>query len=137
MYLAIDYGQKRIGLAIGSQYPRGIGTLTNPGSFDTVVDKIKQYCNDYDVEGIVIGVPVRISGEPGELVEEIENFADALKKKCHLPIIFEEEAYTSVQAEEELKERGINIRGDKEKVDELAAVLILEQYLGRTEGQGN
>lgn len=129
MYLAIDYGQKRIGLAVGSQYPRGIGTLQNPGSFDSVIEKIAVICVDNDVEQIVMGVPIRTSGEPGELVAEIQSFGESLGKKTRLPVTYEEEAYTSVQAEEELRQRGIDPKDDKGKVDELAAVLILEQYI--------
>lgn len=131
MLLGIDYGTKRIGLAIGSQYPRGIGTLDNPGSFADCVEKIYQICRDYEVELIIVGIPTRGDGSKGELWGEIEKFAQALSRKTQLKVIFEEESYTSVEAEEELHARGINTRIEKDKIDELAAVLILEQYLNK------
>lgn len=131
MYLAIDYGKKRIGLAIGSQYPRGIGTLDNPGSFDYIAGKIASICKDHDVESIVMGMPSHRSGDKGELWHEIKELADLIEKRAHKRIIFEEEAYTSVEAEEELKSRGVNPSREKDKVDELAAVLILEQYINK------
>lgn len=129
MYLGIDYGKKRIGLAVGSRYPRGIGTLQNPGSFDSIIKKIVGICRDYEVEEIVIGLPTRPGGEKGELASEIEIFGIALGKQAGLPVYYEEEAYTSVEAEGELISRGIDLRKEKEKIDELSAILILEQYI--------
>ena len=133
MFLGIDYGQKRIGLAMGSQFPRGIGTLNNPGSFDIIVDKIYVICMDYDIEKIIVGHPTKLSGEPGELTEEIRFFVKRLKQKTGIPVVLEEEAYTSVEAEEELRRRGLSPQEDKDKIDELAAILILEQYLEKKE----
>lgn len=131
MYLAIDYGKKRIGLAIGSLLPRGIGTIQNPGSFDQIAEKISAICKNYEVEGIVIGLPIKKSGDASELAAEINQLAKILEKKCHLRVNFEEEAYTSTEAEQELIKRGVDIKKEKEKIDELAAVLILEQFLAK------
>lgn len=134
MYLGIDYGQKRIGLAIGSQYPRGIGTLQISGSFDNAIEKIAVICKDNEVEKVIIGAPVKLSGQPGEITGEINLFARSLTKKTGLPVIFEEEGYTSTQAEEELRARGVEYHSDPGKIDELAAILILEQYINRQAG---
>lgn len=131
MFLGIDYGQKRIGLALGSQYPRGIGTIEISGSFDNALEKIAVICKDNEVERVIMGIPVRTSGEPGELVAEIKTFGKELGKKTSIPVDYEEEGYTSVQAEEELRSRGVDTKKELGKIDELAAVLILEQYIGK------
>ncbi len=129
MYLAIDYGKKRIGLAIGSQFPRGIGTISNNGSFADICKKIKSICEDYQVEKIIIGLPKSPSGGSNELADEIQNLAEKIETVTGLKVIFEEESYTSVEAQRELVKRGVDVRRNKEKIDELSAILILEQYL--------
>ena len=131
MYLGIDYGRKRIGMAIGSRFPKGIGTINNPDSFVILGEQVKNICQEYEVEKIIIGYPVPSSGEVGELGNEIINLKNCLEEVTKLEVLLEQEAYTSVEAETELKERGINIRQNKGSVDELAAIKILEQYIDR------
>ena len=134
MFLAIDFGKKRIGLAIGQRYPRGIGVLDADRNEHLVVSDIADICHEEDVEKIVIGFPERHHGEAGTLSKEIKHFSQALHKKTNLPIIFEPEAFTSTEAEEYLKEYSKK-RGEKGKVDELAAIIILEQYIRKVELQ--
>lgn len=129
MYLAIDYGKKRIGLAIGSQFPRGIGTITNPNSFGELCQKIMQICKDYQVEKIIMGLPKTPLGGRNELAKEIKKVAKRIENVTEIKVIFEEESYTSVEAERELIKRGVDIRRNKEKIDELSAILLLEQHL--------
>lgn len=131
MFLGIDYGKKRIGMAIGSRFPKGIGTIENPDSFDILGEKIKNICSEYEIEKIIIGYPLPSSGKAGELGQEIEELKNILERETNLEVILEQEAYTSVEAEAELKERGIDVRREKGSVDELAAIIILEQYINK------
>ncbi len=131
MYLGIDYGKKRIGMAVGSRFPEGIGVIVNPDSFDILVDSIKRVCLEYDIEKIVLGYPMPSSGEVTELGKEINELKIFLEQKINIEVILEQEDYTSVAAEAELKKRGVNTRKNKGDIDELAAVLILEQYIDR------
>jgi len=128
MFLGIDYGKKRIGLAVGSKFPRGIGVLDGDRNEHLIVTDIAEICHEEDVEKIIIGFPERHQGEAGTLANEIKQFAQAIHNKTNLPIVFEPEAFTSTEAEEFLKTH-TKQPGDKDKVDELAAVLILEQYI--------
>lgn len=114
---------------MGSRFPRGIGTITHPGSFSDLANIILSRCRDYDVEKIIIGMPVPQSNQKNELVKEVEKLASIIEKNSGIKVVFEQEAYTSVEAERELINRGIDIRKNKEKTDELAAILILEQYI--------
>lgn len=129
MYLSIDYGTKRIGLAIGSRFPRGIGTISHPGSIKELAEKILIVCHDHDVEGIVMGLPVSRGLDKSKVVKDIEKLAETIEKLSGLKIYFEEEAFTSVEAERELVNRGVDIHKEKAKTDELAAILILEQHI--------
>lgn len=126
MYLAIDYGKKRIGLAAGVEYPRGLGVLEND---DSALQKIAEICQEEDVDKIVIGIPKKDNGEPGGMALEIEEFATKIQESTGLPIVFEEESFTSSEAEMQLMDHGVDVRKEKGKIDELAAILILEQYI--------
>ncbi|MCL5410404.1 MAG: Holliday junction resolvase RuvX [Patescibacteria group bacterium] len=129
MYLGIDFGSKRIGLALGQMIPKGAGVIDGTKGINEISSDIKKICVDNDVEEIVIGLPKKPSGSPGELAEEIKEFSDILEKNTNLPVHFEEEQFTSVEAEEILKESGKSYSRKSGKTDEIAAILILEQYI--------
>ncbi|OQB06531.1 MAG: putative Holliday junction resolvase [bacterium ADurb.Bin212] len=129
MYLSIDYGKKRIGLAVGSRFPRGIGTIDNPGSIQELTDKLLIICRGHAVDGVVMGLPMSQLSEKSEVVKDIEELAEKIEKQSGLKVFFEEEDFTSVEAERELISRGVDTRREKAKTDELAAILILEQFI--------
>lgn len=129
MYLAIDYGKKRIGLAVGQAIPRSAGALPNKG-LDKVISKIAEICREHDIERVVLGLPIRQSGEEGALAVEIRKLAYMIEENLKIPVDYEEEQYTSTEAEKVLKEYK-GQKGTKEiTLDELSAILILEQYIG-------
>lgn len=130
-YLSIDYGKKRIGLAIGQIIPKGAGVIDGAQGLDQIISDIEKICTENEVEGIVIGLPLKKSGDLGEMVPDIQNLADKLNQKLKLPVHFEEEEFTSVEAENFLKEHHVNYTRKSGEVDELAAILILEQYLNK------
>lgn len=138
MYLGIDYGKKRIGLAVGHKFPSGIGVLDGDRDDHLIVEDISDICHEEEIEKIIIGFPERHHGEAGTLANEIKHFSQAVHKKTNLPVIFEPEAFTSTEAEEFLKkytkDRGHVSARRNGKVDELAAILILEQYINKVDG---
>lgn len=116
--LGVDYGKSRIGLAIAiksiiSPYK----TLKNKDQKE-VINKIKQICNNEGVDKIVLGLP------GGKLVPEIKGFGKKLTKMVRLPVIEVNEVMTSWEAEQKLGKAK-----NKEKVDQVAAALILQRYL--------
>lgn len=127
-YLGIDFGLRRIGLAISDENNRiafGLDTLENKG-LDDFFYNIKLLVNRYNVSKIVIGLPNNMDGTPGNLSREIFRFIDALKKIPEIEIITWDERLTSVEGERiarELKKR------DKGVIDRIAATLILQSYL--------
>lgn len=130
-YLGIDWGRKRIGLAVGAIYPKGAGVLDATKSFEEISTQIKKIIAENGVEKIVIGLPTLPSGDEGNLAPLVRSFGDKISAETNLPVFFEPESFTSTEATAELQEKKIKFSKESGKVDELAAVLILEQFLSQ------
>jgi len=130
--MAIDYGQKRVGLAITDP----LQIIASP--LDTVETKkifeyLKNYLEKNNVEKIIIGMPYRADGSIPTWAKEIENFANVLKKTYkHIQIEFYNERYSSKLAQQALVQGGFKKkhRQKKENLDKLSATIILQEYLG-------
>lgn len=137
--LAIDYGSRRIGLAVTDELgvtAQGLPTLhrTNKrNDFDQLRRTIKQHA----IGEIVVGLPLRMSGEAGTQSGKVEEFAEELRKRFKLPVHLFDERLTSVEANRLLDETAMSDRRRKEVVDQIAAVLILEAFLGFRAAQRN
>jgi len=129
--LAVDHGTRRIGLAVTDELgltAQGLPTLqrTNKrNDFDHLRRTIKQYA----VAEIVVGLPLRMSGDTGSQAEKAEEFAAELRARFKLPVHLFDERLTSVEANRVLDETETGGRRRKEVVDQLAAVLILQAFL--------
>jgi len=130
MFLGIDYGKRRIGLAIGAVLPRGFGVLKVNNSSDEVLEAVSRICQENEVTDVVIGIPLRSQGEEGTIAGEIREFGSKVGKATNLPVHYEPEQFTSVEAERVLKSERGQIK-DKSKIDETAAVLLLEQFINQ------
>ncbi len=125
--LALDIGDKRIGVARASaiaRLPEPVTTLTNDASLQNkLIELIKQY----DAGLLVIGLPRGMSGQTTQQTDKVRQVMAALKRQLDIKVVWQDETLTSVQAEQELKDRGV--RYNKEAIDALAATLILEDFL--------
>lgn len=125
--LALDVGDKRVGVAMASlvaRLPRPLTTLENNETFFPALQEIVESEN---VGAIVVGLPRNLQGEHTAQTKQIERFTKELRQKLSLPIRFQDEALTSKKAEAELDAQGRNYqRGD---IDSLAATYILEDFL--------
>jgi len=137
--LAIDYGTRRIGLAVSDELgltAQGLPTLhrTNKRKdFDHLRRTIKQY----GVTEIVVGLPLRMSGEAGTQSEKVKLFAEDLRARFKLTVHLYDERLTSVEANRVLDEGKVGNVRRKEVVDQVAAVLILQAFLeSRTASRG-
>jgi len=127
MYLSIDFGKKRIGLALGEQFPKGAGFIDGRASHEEIIGQIIKICTENEVTEIVMGVPTTDSGT-GEMEKIIREFGKKLEEKSKLEINYEPENYTSVEATRILIENKVkDIK--KNQIDEMAAILILEQFI--------
>ena len=129
--LGVDYGLKRVGLAISDE----TGTIAQSldyvegGSDNKVVERVLRMATERNAGKIVVGVPVRMNGTPSPQTERTLQFVAALKQVTTLPVERWDERLTSVQAERVLIEGNVRRKDRKEKIDKLAAQLMLQSYL--------
>src|SRR5271166_675422 len=130
--MAIDYGARRIGLAVTDELgmtAQGLPTLHRTNKRNDF-DHLRCTIKTYNVGEIVVGLPLRMSGETGIQSERVQEFADALRARFKLPIHLFDERLTSVEANRVLDETDMSNRRRRDVVDQLAAVLILQAFLG-------
>ncbi|OIP24278.1 hypothetical protein AUK11_03585 [bacterium CG2_30_37_16] len=128
--LAVDVGEKRIGLAI-TDPTNTIATEHSVVSPDQFKDKLQELVKTEGVDTIVVGRPRNLNGDLGPQAKRIEDFISKEVVGINIEIIWEDESLTSKMAEEELKQKGFSNQDLKEKVDMVAARIILESYLRR------
>ena len=129
--LGIDYGKKRIGLAVSDpmrKIAQGIPTLANR-SLAQVFSDLENIISDHEISQIVIGLPITMKAEVGKAAQVTNKFITALKDRFELPTMVWDERLTSVLARRTMKELGKSPSKNKNKVDEIAAILILQSYL--------
>ncbi|MBN1222938.1 MAG: Holliday junction resolvase RuvX [Candidatus Aminicenantes bacterium] len=129
--LGIDYGDKRIGLAVSD--PLGV-TAQAIGRYQVTSRKkdalyFKELVRHYGIVEIVIGLPLRMDGSPGTRVEKTKEFADWLEKCLGLPITFWDERLTTKQALQVLRQHKASPEKRKKFKDQISAVIILSDYL--------
>ena len=130
-YLAIDYGQKRTGIAVSDSggsmaFPRRtIQMRTREAFFEELLALLEAEAPD----ALVIGLPVNLDGEETLTTRQTRNFAKNLKKKTPLPIFWMEEALSSFEAEIDLRQAGRSAAKSRAVLDQQAAVRILQSFL--------
>jgi putative Holliday junction resolvase len=145
--LAVDYGRVRIGLALADSETRMAQPLSTMERVNRNEDirRLRELVREHGVKQIVVGLPLRLDGTRGEMAEEVERFAQRLRKQVGLPVELVDERLTSWEAERMLEEtqgRFIHdekLSGSKKQknakakmtVDAVAAAVILKEYLDR------
>jgi putative holliday junction resolvase len=129
--LALDVGSKRIGMAVSDPLgitAQGLETLLRQNKRKDF-EKLEQAIRQYHVAEIVVGYPLRMSGEQGVQAEKMQVFAEELRSRFGLPVHLWDERLTSAEANRLLRETDMSIARRGQVVDRLAAVLILQNYL--------
>ena len=129
--LGLDVGSRRIGLAVSDPLgitAQGLETLhrKNKRQDFAHLDRVIQ---EYDVQEIVIGLPLRMSGVEGAQAEKIQAFAENLRKRFRLPVHLWDERLTSAEANRLLRSTELSIEKRGKAVDRMAAVLILQGWM--------
>lgn len=135
--LAIDHGTVRIGLAISDEMELTASPLKTLDAKQDVEREIACIVREKHIARIVIGMPFLMSGNRGEATERVEKFADRLGKALEheVPVEFVDERLSSVEAEASMSRAGITDKRQRnEIVDQLAAVVILQDYLNSQRG---
>lgn len=130
-YLGIDYGQKRTGIAVTDDggrmaFPRTTITMKTRDRFFeellTIIEKEQPHA-------IVVGLPLSLNKEETLTTRQVRNFTARLKRRCSLPVYYMEEALSSNEAEERLRDAVVPVSKRKGILDQQAAILILESFL--------
>ena len=133
--LAIDVGQRRVGLAISdatATLARPLATLTVDSArvLDRVAHEIAQLAAEDDgVAEIVVGMPVRLDGSPNEQTANVAAFVAGLKTRTSIPVRVADERLTSREAESRLAVNERDWRKRKKTLDAAAAAIFLQEYL--------
>lgn len=130
--LAIDYGRKRVGLAVTDPLQLIATPLATVPAHE-VVEFLQRYVAENEVERFVVGEPRQMNGEPSESQRYITPFVNRLRKVLpEIPVVFYDERFTSVLAHRAIIEGGVKKmtrQTDKGLVDRVSAVIILQSYL--------
>ena len=129
--LSLDFGSRNIGLAVSDELgltAQGLPTYRRSNKKNDF-DHLRRLIRQYAVGEIVMGLPLRMSGDEGIQAEKVHEFAEELRRRFKLPVHLFDERLTSVEANRVLRETEMSIRRRAEVVDQLAAVLILQAYL--------
>ena len=135
--LAIDYGRKRIGLALSDELQLTAQPLLVMRRANRRDDlrRLRDICRKEGVARILVGHPLHISGEAGEMAEEAARFAARLRKELGIEVDLVDERLTSWQAAQMIAESGSSSRRKESSLDDVAAAIFLREYLERNRGR--
>ena len=131
--LALDLGSRRIGVAVSDPLgitAQGLATIQRLNSRSDMAGLL-ELVRQYDVETILLGQPLNMSGNAGRQAQKAEAFAEQLRRRFHIEVILWDERLTSAEAQRVLKASGVSIEKRQQAVDRMAAVLLLQSYLDR------
>ena len=129
--LAIDYGRKRLGLAISDELgltARPLATLSRVNRRQDM-RRLRDLCRQYGVAHILVGHPLHISGEAGEMAQEASQLAARLEKELGIETELVDERLTTWAAEQTLAETKSPSRRSRKPLDDVAAAILLREYL--------
>ena len=129
--LAIDFGTKRIGLALSDPLgftAQGLETLTVQSKQKTL-DHLTKLCADLGVDEIVVGMPINMNGTFGPKAQETTGWVEKLREAVKIPVKTWDERLTSREADRLMIETGLSRKRQKQESDRMAATIILQNYL--------
>ncbi len=131
--LGIDYGDKRIGIAVSDPLgytAQGLAVVGKSETYEGDIKELKKIIKKIEgIDEIVIGLPKMMSGEIGIQAEKVLKFQEALKGAFKIPINTWDERLTTVQAERTLMAAGLSGKKRRKVIDKSAAAYILQSYL--------
>ncbi|MBK53300.1 MAG: Holliday junction resolvase RuvX [Candidatus Marinimicrobia bacterium] len=129
--LAIDYGEKRLGLAISDPnqiISKPLKTLILSDS-KYIYNELEKIISDYEIQKLIIGLPVGMNGKNTQQTRKVEAFREFLQNKIDIPIILFDERLSSVSAKKSLISQGVKTGHNKSKIDQTAAAIFLQHFL--------
>ena len=137
-YLAIDYGEKRVGLALSDP------TRTIAQSLETIVYQsrknliaiLKEIISQQNVKKIILGLPLTMKGSDSEKTIDVRKFGAELENQIDIPLVFFDERLTSIQAQQIIRQFGKKPSKHRAKIDQIAAGILLQTYLDQEKLSG-
>lgn len=137
--LGIDYGDSRVGLAITDELGitvQGLETIHHKGNDKVVLKRLEEIFGEYEIDTIVVGLPINMNGTKSERVEITEKFIHKLRCKFNKVKIEEvDERLTTVAAHRTMNYLNINKNEKRNIVDTISAVYILETYMNKIKNE--
>ncbi len=131
--LGLDVGDRRIGVALsdplGLTAQRLMVMERRGGAHD--LEMVHDLVMQHAVQAVVVGLPLTMRGARGPQAQKVEGFAEGLRRRLGIPVHLMDERLTTVQGERMLRATGASRRRRKERIDQVAAQLILQDYLDR------
>jgi putative Holliday junction resolvase len=129
--LGLDFGDKTIGIAVSDKsktIATPIITIKRKGVLKDI-EKLLSILEEYDVGGIILGLPLSLDGNENKSTEKVRKFAQEIKKSKDIKIAFQDERYSSDVIYKELRKNSISKEKIKKKIDQMAASYILQGFL--------
>ena len=129
--LGLDFGDKTIGIAVSDKsktIATPIITIKRKGILKDI-EKLLSILEEYDVGGIILGLPLSLDGNENERTKKVRKFAQELKRYKDIKIAFHDERYSSDVIYKELRKNSISNAKIKKKIDQMAASYILQGFL--------
>ncbi|MCR5452052.1 MAG: Holliday junction resolvase RuvX [Lachnospiraceae bacterium] len=132
--LGLDFGSKTVGVAVSDPVisePSCVETIwrDRPGMLKATVRRVIELADEYKVGLIVVGYPLSMSGEVSDRCRQTDAFISMLVNKIGIPIVRVDERLSTFEADDILKERGIRKENRKAVIDQIAACIIIKDYL--------
>ena len=133
-YLGLDFGSKTVGVAISDPLLMSASGLEiirrdRESKIRGTLSRIDEIIKEYEVDEIVLGLPMNMDDSEGERCRKTREFGDKLERRTNLKVNYFDERLSSFEAHEILDECGIKSVNHKEYVDEVAAMVILQSFL--------
>lgn len=140
--MGIDYGTVRVGVAVSDPLgliARGVETIrVRPHAPEETLARILELIDAYEIGTVVVGLPRRTDNRPSESETRARQLADQLARRVQIPVVLQDERYTSVIANRILRDSTVKSDRRRDVVDQVAAEVILKDYLEqrrRTSGE--
>lgn len=138
-YLGLDLGTKTLGVALSDITK----TISSPvkiirfeeGEMNKTILELKELINEFSVEKIILGFPKNMNNTVGESGERTLAFKELLERELDIPVIMQDERLTTVEATNYMLSADMSRKKRKEKIDSLAANIILQTYLDKEKGK--
>lgn len=121
--MGVDYARNKVGIAISDKNQKMPFPLTVLANDKKIIENIKKICEEYNIEKIILGLPLDLANKPTHNTNPAENFKLKLEKELNITVIFEKEFYTTKEA--------MRVQGKVKNIDASAAALILKHYIDK------